>query len=79
MPPKIAKLAGLGAFAASVGLAALWAYLMYVMRPTGRGGIDSTSAIVAWISLSGMFLALIGAHVVIGRRLLTAARGPDRL
>jgi hypothetical protein len=78
MPPRIARLVGLGAFAASVGLLLVWALLLYVSRPTGRGGIDRTNAIVAWISLSGTFVALIGAHVVIGRRLLRGARGGAR-
>jgi len=75
MPPKIAKLAALGAFAACVGLALLWALLLYVARPTVRGGIDATNAVVSWISLSGMFLALIGAHIVLARRLLELGTG----
>jgi hypothetical protein len=77
MSPKIARLAGLGAFAASVGLALLLVLLLYVSRPTSRGGIDSTQAAVTWISLIGLFAALIGAHIVIGRRLLRGARGPE--
>lgn len=78
MPPKIARLAGLGAFAASGGLALLYLLLAYVARPTARGGIDTTNAMVTWISLGGLFLALIGAHVVMGRRLLDAARGAPK-
>jgi hypothetical protein len=75
VPPKIAKLAGLGAFAAAAGLALLYLFLAYISRPTARGGIDQIQAVVTWISLGGMFLALIGAHVVLGRRLLDVARG----
>ena len=75
MPPKIARLAGLGAFAASAGLALLYALLIYLTRPTPRGGIDPTNAMVTWIALGGVFAALIGAHVVVGRRLLDIARG----
>jgi hypothetical protein len=78
MPPRIARLVGFGAFAASLGLVLLWALLLYVSRPTARGGIDRTQAIVAWIALSGMFAALIGAHVVIGRRLLDLGRDTAR-
>ena len=65
MPPKIARLAGLGAFAAGGGLALLYTLLVYATRPTARGGIDSINAAVAWIALGGVFVALIGAHVVI--------------
>lgn len=79
MPPKIARLAGLGAFAAGAGLALLYLFLAYISRPTSRGGIDSINAVVTWISLGGMFLALIGAHVLIGRRLLAMARGTRQL
>jgi hypothetical protein len=78
MPPKIARLVGLGAFAASVGLLLLWGLLLYVSRPTSRGGIDRTNAVVAWIALSGLFVALIAAHVVIGRRLFRGASGEPR-
>jgi len=75
VPPKIARLAGLGAFAACAGLALLYLLLAYISRPTARGGIDTINAVVTWISLGGVFLALIAAHVLIGRRLLAMARG----
>jgi hypothetical protein len=73
----MARLAGLGAFAASGGLLLLLLLLLYVTRSTPGGGIDSTQAVVSWISFIGMFAALIGAHVVIGRRLLRMGRGPE--
>jgi hypothetical protein len=79
MPPRIARLVGLGAFAASAGLALLFLLLLYVTRPNPRGGIDTTNAIVAWISLAGVFAALIGAHVLIGRRLLELSKGRPQL
>lgn len=79
MPPRIARLAGLGAFAACGGLALLFLLLVYVTRPNPRGGIDTTNAIVTWISLAGVFAALIGAHVLIGRRLLAMSKGTAQL
>jgi hypothetical protein len=79
MPPRIARLAGLGAFAACAGLALLFLFLLYVTRPNPRGGIDTTNAIVTWISLGGVFAALIGAHVLIGRRLLEMSKGTPQL
>ena len=79
LPPKIARLAGLGAFAACGGLLLLYLLLVYVTRPTARGGIDTINAVVTWIALGGVFVALIGAHVVIGRRLLGMAKGTAEL
>lgn len=79
MPPRIARLAGFGAFAACGGLALLFLLLVYLTRPNPRGGIDTTNAIVTWISLAGVFAALIGAHVLIGRRLLAMSKGTAQL
>ena len=79
MPPRIARLAGLGAFAACAGLALLFLLLLYVTRPSPRGGIDAANAIVTWIALGGVFAALIGAHVLIGRRLLEMSKGTAQL
>lgn len=76
MPPKIARLAGLGAFGACAGLLALYLLLAWVSRPTSTGGIDSTLSWVTWIALAGVFAALIIVHVVIGRQLLRVAQGP---
>jgi hypothetical protein len=78
MPSKIAKLAGLGAFAASGGLAVAYLLLIYLTRPSARGGIDMINAVVTWIALGGVIVALIGAHVLIGRRLLELASGASR-
>ena len=77
MPPKFAKLAGLGALGASAGLLALFGFLVFITRPVPRGGIDTANAIVTWISLGGLFLALVLVHVLIGRKLLTLAKGAD--
>lgn len=75
MPPKIAKLAGLGAFGACAGLLGLYLLLVFLTRPRTSGGIDIINAVVAWIALGGLFAALIGIHVVIGKRLLRLAKG----
>jgi hypothetical protein len=79
MPPRLAKLAGLGASAAAGGL--LLGYLALVvllMRPSPLHGMDLTNAAVAWISLGGTFAALAVVHVVIGRQLLLLAQRRDR-
>lgn len=77
MPPKIAKLAGLGAFGACAGLLGLYALLVFITRPSPRGGIDPINAAVAWIAVGGLIVALIALHLVIGKQLLRLARGAD--
>jgi membrane associated rhomboid family serine protease len=78
MPPKIARLAGLGAFGACAGLLALYLFLVYLTRPATRGGIDLVNAVVAWIALGGLFAALIIVHVVIGKQLLRLSQGANK-
>ena len=78
MPPKIAKLAGLGAFGAAAGLLGLYlALVILLMRPSPLHGIDGINAAVAWISLGGLFAALIIAHVAIGKQLLLLSKGAE--
>lgn len=77
MPPKFARLAGLGAFGACAGLLALYLFLVYLTRPASRGGIDIVNAAVAWIALGGLFAALIIAHIAIGKQLLQLAKGAE--
>jgi hypothetical protein len=77
MPPRIAKLAGLGAFGACAGLLALYLGLVFITRPTSSGGIDRINAAVAWISLGGLIVALIAAHVAIGKQLLRLSQGAN--
>lgn len=77
MPPKYARLAGLGAFGACAGLLGLYLLIAFAARPTQTGGIDLISAAVVWIALGGLFVALIIVHVVIGRQLLRLAKGAE--
>lgn len=81
MPPKIARLAGLGAFGASAGMVALFALIVFITRPTPLGGMTMTLSLVTWISLAVVFAALIAAHVAIGKQLLLIGRdsGPQRV
>ena len=75
MPPRIARLAGLGAFAVSVALIALIALFIVWTRPTASSGLDGTERCLAWFGVAGVLLALVAVHIVIGRRLLAVARG----
>lgn len=78
MPPRIARLAGLGAFAACGALAVLFALFIFITRPGPTSGMDPTSRFLAWLSVAGVLLALLGVHVLLGRRLLALARGEPR-
>jgi hypothetical protein len=78
MPPRIARLAGLGAFAACGGIAMLYALFVYLTRPGPTAGMDGTSRIIAWLSVAGVLLALLLVHLVIGRQLLALAKGEPR-
>jgi hypothetical protein len=75
MPPRIAKLAGLGAFAACAGIAALYLLFVFATRPTAGSGMDGTLRFITWLSVGGVFAALLGVHVMLGRRLLALGRG----
>ena len=78
MPPKIAKLAGLGALAACGGMAAIYVLFVYITRPVPTSGLDSTLRFLSWFSVAGVILALIGVHIVFGRQLLLLAKGEAR-
>ena len=75
MPPKIARLGGLGAFGACGLFVALFAYVAYLSRHTSTGGMMPGLSVVTWISLAVVVLALIAAHVVLGKQLLQLAEG----
>ena len=72
---KFAKLAGLGALGACLGLLLVYLGLIFFTRPMTGGGIDATNAAVAWIALGGVIVALIVAHVVIAKQLLRLGKG----
>jgi hypothetical protein len=75
MPPKIARLAGLGAFGASAGQVALFALSGFGTRHTATGGLTPVLAVVTWISLALVFAALIAVHMVIARQLVYLGKG----
>jgi len=75
MSPKIARLAGLGAFGACAFFVALYAYVAFLSRHTATGGMTPALAAVTWISLAVVVLAMIVAHIAIGKQLLQVAEG----
>jgi hypothetical protein len=78
MPPKFAKLAGLGAFGATVFFVALYALIVKISIPGHSSGIDRTQSIVTWISVGLAILAIGALHVVIGRQLLSIGKRRGR-
>jgi hypothetical protein len=71
---NIQRHAGFGAFGAAAGIAVLFAAFVWWTMPGPGTGMDRTSAVVAWISVGGVALALIAAHVLIARVLLKGAQ-----
>jgi hypothetical protein len=78
MPPKYARLAGLGAFGACAGFLALYGYVAFLSRHTSTGGMMPVLSAVTWISLGIVVLGLIGAHVAIAKQLFALAEGGAR-
>jgi hypothetical protein len=78
MPPKFAKLAGMGALGAIVLFLALYAFIIKLSAPGHYSGIDLTLGVVTWISIGLVVLALAGLHLVIGRQLLSLGKGDHR-
>ncbi|MDB4915882.1 MAG: hypothetical protein JWM95_3526 [Gemmatimonadetes bacterium] len=80
MPPRIAKLAGLGAYGACLGIAGIYALFVFITRPGGSSGLDPTLRFLAWFTVAGVILALIGIHVMFGHRLIALSKGePERV
>lgn len=75
MPPKIARLAGLGAFGACAVFVALFLLIAFGSRHTTTGGMMPVLSIVTWISVGLVIAALIGLHIAIGKQLLYLGKG----
>ena len=75
MSPKIARLAGLGAFGACVVFVLLYAVVAWGSRHTSLGGMTPAEAVVTWISVGLVFLALIATHIVLGKQLIYLGKG----
>jgi hypothetical protein len=78
MLAKIARLAGLGAYGAIAGMSAGYGLFVNLTMPTRTTGIDMTNALVAWIGVGGVLLALIALHMVLAKQLLRLGQGLDK-
>lgn len=75
MPPRLAKLVGYGAFAATLLFVLIFALVFIITLPRSAPGMTTTLDVVTWIAVGLMMLAIIGVHVLIGRQLLYIGRG----
>jgi hypothetical protein len=72
---RTARLAGLGAYAVSVGVVVVFAAFVWLVHPVQYGGMNPVTFAVACIAVGVACLLLIGAHVAIGRQLIEAGKG----
>jgi hypothetical protein len=69
----IEKSAAAGAVLVCLALAAFFAFFVWLTFPKGNG-IDTTEAIVSWIAVGLLILAVILSHLVYARVLYRDAR-----
>ena len=73
---RYAKIAALGAIGVSLGVLALYALIAFASRPTPDGGIDSTHAMLTWISAALPAAGIIAAHLAYVKVLLDESKLP---
>ena len=75
MPPRFARLAGLGAYGACALFIVIFAYVAFISRHTPRGGMMPVLSVVTWISVGLVVISLIAVHIAIAKQLLYIAAG----
>ena len=71
---KFAKVASLGAFGVAVGIAVVYAAMLYAFRPTVTGGMDSVGWLVAAVAILVPVVILGGMHIAFGVQLKNGAQ-----
>lgn len=69
MTPALQKLAALGAYAVSAGLVVVFAFLVWVMWPSGAAGMNLTTAVVGILCAACPIALLIVVHIALARQL----------
>lgn len=69
----IERYAAIGAILISIALAAFFAFFVWLSFPDGEG-IDRTEAILSWISVGLLILAVIITHLIYARILFRDSR-----
>jgi len=72
----ITRLAAIGGLVASVGVVAVFAFIVYITLPGAYSGLDTIESTVTWISLGLIALLVIGVNIVYARVLFAVARFP---
>jgi hypothetical protein len=67
------RLAAIGAVLVSLALVAVFAFFVFLTYPKGNG-IDTTEAVVSWVAVGLLILAVIGSHLVYARILYRKSR-----
>lgn len=67
------RLAGLGAYGAAAGIALIFILFVWQTLPGPNTGMDRTNALLSWISVGGVAIALIVVHVLVARVLARKA------
>lgn len=67
------RLAAIGAVLVSLALVAFFAFFVFLTFPKGNG-IDTTQAVVSWVAVGLLILAIIISHLVYARILHRIAR-----
>ncbi len=74
---KYAKIAALGAVGVSFGVLGLYLLIAIGSRHTADGGIDTTHAVLTWISAAIPALGIIAVHLAYAKVLLEESRRPS--
>ena len=74
---KYAKVAALGAIGVSIGVLGLYGLIAFGSRHTATSGIDSTHAMLTFISAAIPAAAIIAAHLAYVKVLLDESKRPD--
>ncbi|MGQ0766758.1 MAG: hypothetical protein ACT4OZ_13995 [Gemmatimonadota bacterium] len=69
-----ARLAALGAVGVSAGALALYALVIFIALRSPTGGIDFEHSILTIVSVGVIIAALVAAHLVFARQLMTYAK-----
>ena len=67
------RLAAAGAVLVSLALMAIFAFFVFLTYPKGNG-IDTTEAVVSWVAVGLLILAIIASHLVYARILYRNSR-----
>ncbi len=75
MPPKFARLAGLGAFGVIGFFVLLYVLVIWTTLPSSNSGMTTTLDVVTWIAIGCIIGAIVVVHLVVARQLLHIGRG----